>query len=390
MVDPAVVFDDITQKALENEHFRGAVVRVEHFGSLVFEKAWGNALMHENQRIPMSTKHLFDLASLSKLFTSTAILRLVSIGAIELQTSILELTAFTDPLLTTSLAQVDIASLLNHSTGIHYWFPCYTRSDEPFEAILASVIAEHPRKNKVIYSDLNYILLGLAVERILGKPLPQAIRELVFTPLNMHSATYNPDKNNLTNIAASEYGNQIEKRMVSELGFEFTGWRDDTVPIQGTCNDGNCFYYFNGAAGHAGIFADAADAARLGNLYLNGIYSLNQAASRAAAAGNWVSGTDGYLDPAIIKAAVSRQRAASTLDSRASPSESDRGYGFQFGPNYPGGGFGHTGFTGTYLHINPAAGLTVSILTNRLHVHCPKDINPYRQAISKAAIEQLI
>ncbi len=338
----------------------------------------------------MSTKHLFDLASLSKLFTSTAILRLVSIGALKLQTSILDLTAFTDPLLRTSLAQVDIASLLNHSTGIHYWFPCYTRSDEPFEAILASVMAEHPRKNQVIYSDLNYILLGLAVERILCKPLPQAIQELVFTPLNMHSATYNPDRNNLTNIAATEYGNQIEKRMVSELGLEFTGWRDDTVPMQGACNDGNCFYYFNGAAGHAGIFADASDTARLGNLYLHGIYSSDPALSRIASAGDWISGTDGYLDPAIITAAVSRQRAANPLDSSALSSESDRGYGFQFGPNYPGGGFGHTGFTGTYLHINPAAGLTITILTNRLHVPRPTDITPYRQAISKAAIELLI
>ncbi len=390
MIDPTLIFDDITREALENEHFRGAVVRVEYFGSLVFEKAWGDALLHENQRIPMSTKHLFDLASLSKLFTSTAVLRLISIGALKLQTSILELTAFTDPLLMTSLAQVDVASLLNHSTGIHYWFPCYTRSDESFEAILTSVLAEHPRKEQVIYSDLNYILLGLAVERILSKPLPQAIQELVFTPLKMHSAVYNPKKSSITNIAATEYGNRIEKRMVSALGLEFTGWRDDTVPIQGTCNDGNCFYYFKGAAGHAGIFADAADVARLGNLYLKGIYDQNQGRSRFTAAGNWLSGTDPYLDPTIMKAAVSRHRAADPLDSSALSSEPDRGYGFQFGPNYPGGGFGHTGFTGTYLHINPETGLTVTILTNRLHVPYPTDINPYRQAISRAAVEHFL
>ncbi|NQT59933.1 MAG: beta-lactamase family protein [Bacteroidetes bacterium] len=347
-------FDELTQQAIDQDLFRGAVIRVERLGELLFEKAWGHALWNETRRTPLQTEHLFDLASLSKIFTATAILRLFSTGEIQEDTLIIDLLAYKNPLLRTALAKVDVSSLLDHSSGIHYWYPFYTRIDESFESILASVMAEHPRKKGIVYSDLNFMLLGLALERITGKTLPQAMQELVFAPLGLESAAYHPDT---SHTVATEFGNRIEKRMVSELGLEFSGWRDEAIPLQGTSNDCNCYHYFSGAAGHAGIFADAADVARLGNLYMAGASSES----------------GGYLDSSIMKAAVTNRGA-------------DRGYGFQFGQNYPQKGFGHTGFTGTYLHINPASGLTITVLTNRLHVSNPQDINPYRRAVSESVL----
>ena len=145
--------------------------------------------------------------------------------------------------------------------------------------------------------------------------------------------------------------------MVSRLGLNFGRWRGTDKAFRGTCDDGNAYYYFGGAAGQAGIFSDAADVARLGSLYLEcGEQKF-----------------PGYLDPGI--------RSASVINRGH-----ERGYGFQFGPLYPEGGFGHTGFTGTYIYINPETGITVAALTNRLHVPKPVDINSFRKEIAEKAL----
>jgi CubicO group peptidase (beta-lactamase class C family) len=346
------LFDRLTMEALEQKLFSGSIIRIERFGKLLFENVWGDALANGPERIPLEAKHLFDLASLSKLFTSTAILRQISLGKLGIETPILDILPFKQPLLRSALAPVRLSSLLDHSCGIHYWYPFYTQLGESFESILATVMAEHPRSDGMVYSDLNFMLLGLVLEQTTGKKLSSAMNELLFSPLGLESATYHP---NISNTVATEFGNRIEKQMVATLKLEFGHWREETLPIRGTADDGNCHYYFKGEAGHAGIFANASDVARLGYFYLDNPEARD------------------YLDSAIKKAATTNRGF-------------DRGYGFQFGKNYPQGGFGHTGFTGTYLYINPQEGLTITILTNRLHVANPQDINPYRREVAKTAL----
>ncbi len=344
-------FDTVTQNAMQDNLFRGSVLRVERFGKLQFEKAWGDALYDGQDRIPMKTNYLFDLASLSKLFTTNAILRLITLKKLQEHTLILDLLPYKDPRLLNALNKIDISSLLDHSSGIHYWYPFYTRQGESFESILSSVVEKHPLEKRVIYSDLNFMLLGLIVEQVTGKLLAEAMTDLVFSPLGMKSATYHPDP---CRTVATEFGNRIEKQMVTNLGLEFAFWRTETVPFRGTTDDGNCHYFFKDEAGHAGIYANAKEVASLGKVY---------------------SGQETeYLDPELKKIATTNRG-------------NDRGYGFQFGELYPQEGFGHTGFTGTYLHINPATGLTITLLTNRLHVACPQNINPFRQEISKLCLQ---
>ena len=348
------LFDALTKSALEEGILRAALIRVEREGVLQFEESWGYSYWNESERTLLSPDHLFDLASLSKLFTSTAILKLISSGEVEEGTRVVDLLGFHNAILRTVLKEVQLSELLDHSSGLPPWFPFYTRFNEPFESILADILAKQGLKKETTYSDINYMLLGLVIERLCRKNLRDAMRDLVFEPLGLRRATYDPEP---VRTVATEFGNQIEKRMLAERGLIFGQWRRDDVLIRGECNDGNCHYYFKGAAGHAGIFADAADVARFGRVYLEG----------------GESETRGFLDPDLLKTAV-RNRGT------------DRGYGFQLGRNYPGEGFGHTGFTGTYLHINPAADLTITVLTNRLHLSQPRNIDEYRRAVSKQAL----
>ena len=354
-------FEGIVRRAIEAELFRGAVLRVERRGRLLYEGAWGHALYAGAERIALEASTLFDLASLTKLFTTTAVLRLVTMGDLRLEARAADLIGASPELdeslrlrLRAALGDVDVAALLAHSSGIHYWYPFYTRRREPFEAILADLLESHPRKNETIYSDLNFMLLGRIVEGATGLPLAWAAKRLVFEPLGLRRTSYGRP---LGPAAASEFGNRIERAMVADLGLSFDLWRDESRPILGESDDGNCFYYFGGIAGHAGVFSDAADLCRLGALYLDG---------------GRVDGA-AYLAPGLAEEAM-RDRGGR------------RGLGFQLGDNYPGGGAGHTGFTGTYLHINPAADLVVAILTNRLHVPRPRDINPLRRELSEAVL----
>jgi len=142
--------------------------------------------------------------------------------------------------------------------------------------------------------------------------------------------------------------------MVEERNLRFEGFRSTDKALLGECNDGNAYYYFNGVAGHAGIFSPAEDITRLLSLYIHGY-------------------TPGYISRDLIAKAITDQGMG-------------RGYGFQMGENYPHSGVGHTGFTGTYAYLNPKLGYTISLLTNRLNVALPRTIQSYRNAIVNEAI----
>lgn len=369
----AAVLDRLVDEALAEDRFAGAVLRVERRGQVLYERAAGWALRTGAAREPMARDTVFDLASLSKLFTATAALSLVSRGAWTLETPAAELLGLgvggsADDALRTALEGVDLRALLAHSSGLHYWHPCYVRAGEPFNAILSDILAAHPRKpGATVYSDLNFMILGLGVERATGLTLPDAMARLVFGPLGLEAAHYRLRGSAApvpaSAVAATEFGNRIERRMVADLGLDCSLWRDEAGPIRGEADDGNCWYYFGGAAGHAGVFCGAADLCRLGRLYAEG-----GAASSGASDGRVLIDTD--------------LAAEAIRDSGAG-----RGLGFQLGENYPGGGAGHTGFTGTYLYVHAPSGLVAAALTNRLHVREPGDLNPFRRRFAETALE---
>ena len=344
--------DELTQRALESGAFAGAVVRVEREGSAKFEQAWGLALDTPWESRPTTAATLFDVASVTKLFTTTAILRLATLGRLNLTDRLANLLGYSGTQLATLMGGADVASALAHSTGFHPWFPFYAHPDRSFESILEQVLRDHPPLATTVYSDLNFMLLGQVVSAVAGQPLAQAMDDLVFSPLSLDHSSYLVPRGP---VAATEWGNRIEQTMVADRHLDFGGWRDTAHPIQGACDDGNTHYYFHGVSGHAGIFSDARDLCRLGRAYL--------------AEGS-------YLDADL--------RCRAGHDAGAG-----RGLGFQVGETYPGSGFGHTGFTGTCLYLNQDRNLAVAILTNRLHVESPRKVTEYFQSVNEAVLRGL-
>jgi serine-type D-Ala-D-Ala carboxypeptidase len=350
----------IVARALSEGLFAGVVLRVERGGALLLETAFGNALDSGSVKTPMTMATSFDIASLTKLFTTTAILRLATMGRLDLDVALCDIKAMSRlargrPEIEKAFRAITVKKLLTHSSGLHYWYPFYAEKDADFPAILERVLRRFPLQNGCVYSDLNFMLLGRIAESAADRPLAEAMENIVCGPLGLGDSGYFPTSGP---FAATEFGNRIEMKMVEDLGLSFGGWRDTEKPIVGEPDDGNCHYYFGGAAGHAGVFSNAADLCALGRLYLD------------------PAGKGGYLEPALVAEA-------------ASDHGGNRGLGFQLGELYPGGGFGHTGFTGTYLYLNRCLDLAVAIFTNRLHVENPRNINEFRKEIVNAAIGRL-
>jgi len=380
--------------------FPAAVLHVRQAGAVVFERAYGY-LDPETGRRPTQLDSLFDLASLTKLFTATAFMRLVEAGRVALETPVAEvLPEFAgtrpigptkDPLTRTVVPpdpqfagqEVDRGTvtfwhLLTHTSGLAAWHSLY-REDGGQEttavplphqvpvplrarritAIYGQIGFAYPPGARVVYSDLGFILLGEAVARLAGVPLEVILRRAVLEPLGLRVTAYNPLANGFSpqQIVPTEYCVWRRRRCVGEV-------HDENSASLG------------GVAGHAGLFSTAAEVAALGQVYLdggvyNGVRLLRPetvtAMVRVHAGGDTNPRGLGWL-----------QRSSGTPSSvrRRSP---DRG----FGPR----SFGHTGFTGTSLWVDPDRGLVVALLTNRVYYgRDPQPITDFRPRLHDAAV----
>ncbi len=278
----------------------------------------------------------FDFASLSKLFTTTAVLLLAEQGAFALADTLAPLLPQTAeyPVLQQRLGEITLTQLLTHTSGLLPWYPFYTQGG-PFYPLLAKVLAENPAQSGMRYSDLNFILLGKLVEQATGLPLPQALVQLGLStqqqgPLYFTKDTPVPARlRGPGRIAIGCFGNGVEEKMCADRGLAFDGFRSKWQPVTGQANDGNCWYYFGGVSGHAGLFGPADALVALGRRYL--------------------CAQSGLLVQAMQDVGVGR------------------GLGFECDAKYPDG-CGHTGFTGTSLWLSPVHGVGMALLTNRLAV----------------------
>lgn len=251
--------------------------------------------------------------------------------------------------LTDYLKDINVKSLLNHSSGLIPWFPFYTKKDMDLENVLEIIINDNKIDYGTMrYSDINFILLGKLIEVVSGLNLDLAMKEIVIDKLSLQNTDYSTKS---SNIAATEYGNKIETNMVKERDLVFSDFRNDSIPIIGQVNDGNCHYYFNGVSGHAGLFSTVNDLDMLCNFYINR-GSLNNKS---------------YIKEEIIEKSFVNYGQ-------------DRGLGWQLGQLYPDG-VGHTGFTGTSIYLDLKSNANVVLLTNRLHVNKPVNIANFRLAI---------
>jgi serine-type D-Ala-D-Ala carboxypeptidase len=294
-------------------------------------------------RITASTETIYDAASLTKPLITTALaLRLLSEKKISLDAP---LANHLSELRGTDKEAITFEQLLTHSSGLEAWWPLYASGREE-ESYLRAIIGRplaYESGSRVVYSDLGFMLLHIALQRIAGRPAREIARDQIFQPLGLQAATFDPPATARGSIAATEWGQRVEAKMGQERGIVFTGFRQ--YLMWGEVNDGNA-WGMGGYAGNAGLFATAVE-----------VYAI---------ARSWTDGSEKLLPNELVERAIRNHTAGR---------EENRGLGWQLrgstetaisaplGPR----AFGHTGFTGTSVWIDPDRHLIAVLLTNRIH-----------------------
>jgi CubicO group peptidase (beta-lactamase class C family) len=337
--------------------YAGAVTLLAHHGKVVTRNATGWALRYvdgdgtdlpRDQWIPMQTDTIFDLASVSKLFTSIVVMQQVAAGQIDLDAP---MASYVPEFAENGKGAITIRQLLTHTSGLPAWLPLYRDYPDPESRLHAALTAKlaHEPGTTYEYSDLNLIGLGALVERVTGKPLDELVADGITEPLGMVDTGYNPDPALKSRIAATEFQATPDRGMV-----------------HGEVHDENA-WSLGGVAGHAGVFSTADDLAVLAQALLNG----------------------GSYDGDRILTQKSVEQMITNFNTEF-PGDS-HGLGFELNQRWYMSGLasprtaGHTGYTGTSLVIDFASQSFAILLSNRVH---PSrnwgSNNPARRAVAQA------
>jgi CubicO group peptidase (beta-lactamase class C family) len=366
----------------------GAVAHVRHHGQVVMDEAFGSASLRPDAR-PMTTNTVFDLASLTKPLIGAAVaLALVDRGMYSLDQ---EVTHYLPELESFRAKGVTMRRLLAHTAGVTGWRPVYasaTGATDVLRAIDRIGLASAPG-SRFEYSDLGYITLGLALERAAGRPLAELATELVFEPCELARTGYLPGFP-ADEYAVTEEGNAFERRMAVWAGIEFAGWRTTFHP--GEVNDGNAHYGLGGVSAHAGLFSTAAEVGVLGEMWLRrGVHDGRRVISDAAVA----LATSDQMPPDDARRGLGWDLFKSTGPTLGELGRVDAGFfpptASPWSPRASGellspSSFGHTGFTGTSVWIDPERELVAVLLTNATHpaVDLDKPVNALRARFANA------
>ena len=325
--------------------------------------------MREPQQIPASLNTIYDLASLTKpLVTGLLCARSVEAGGLNLDSALAD---YLPEFNRFDKSAITIRQLLTHTSGLPAWRPLYllaSDKDKVLAAIAEEPLATQPGE-RVIYSDLGFILFGFILQRFSGSDLSVLAAQEIFTPLGLTRTFFNPEQATRTGIAACENGNAYERDMC-ERDFParaYGRWRETTV--WGEVHDGNA-YFLGGAAGHAGLFSTAHETLRIANQFIAGQSELLSGDTCELFRRNM---TDG-----LNEARSFAWQLAATKDSTS-------------GPSLPPDAFGHTGFTGTSCWIDAAAQRVFILLTNRTHARALPfaNINSVRREFHTLAVAAL-
>lgn len=298
----------------------------------------------------MRAEMVFDLASLTKpLVTVTGILQLWERGILDLDRPAEEaLPGFGQA----GKSAVTIRHLLTHTSGLPAWVRFYLRARTPEEAIAAicRTAPLTPPGSQVTYSDLGFLILGEVLRRHGRFSLDDYAQTHITPALRWQWTRYRPPAPWREWCAATEVGNAYEQRMAAEAGEgEGFAWRAET--IIGEAHDGNCYYLFEGVSGHAGLFSTAEEVGRYGRALLDGGH-----------------GPGGRLLQAETVAEMIRDQSAGAVgEGYGLGWRIARGNPSLFGARPSAQAFGHTGFTGTSLVVDPSRALIIVLLTNRVH-----------------------
>ena len=356
-----VRIDDAVNGALVRKELPGAVVLVARRGRVVWRKAYGaRAVLPAREAMTIDT--IFDLASLTKIIaTTTSIMILVERGLVRLNDPI---TKYIPEIKGEGSDRVTIERLLTHTSGYAPDFDLskqWSGYDEALQQLYSEPLRNTPGA-RFVYSDINFIALGEIVRRVSGMPLDEFARKNIYEPLGMKDTSFRPSASLTSRIAPTETRRATASYLggkASDAGTNGERW------MRGEVHDPTA-YRMNGVAGHAGLFSTADDLAIFCQMILQG--------------GEYNGAR--ILSPLTV-AMMTRPRAVS-IDGAARGLGWDIASGFSSnrGDLFPLGSFGHTGFTGTSIWIDPLSETFVIFLSNRVHPDGKGDVTALRGRVA--------
>ncbi len=353
--------DNVIQQAIARHETPGAVVLVARRGRVVWRKAYG-ARAVAPAREEMTTDTIFDLASLTKVVaTATSIMILVERGLVRLNDPV---THYIPELQGEGRERVTVERLLTHRSGYAPDFDLsrqWSSYDEAMKRLSAEPLRNTPG-TRFVYSDINYIALGEVVRRVSGTPLDEFARQNIFEPLKMRDTGFRPRAELTARVAPTE----TRRATLSYLG----GKAENAGPegdhwMRGEVHDPTA-YRMGGVAGHAGLFSTADDLAVFCQMILQG--------------GEY--GGVRILSPMGV-ATMTRPRVVEEgAGTRGLGWDITSSFSNNRGDLFPPGSFGHTGFTGTSIWIDPASETFVIFLSNRVHPDGKGEVGPLRGRVA--------
>lgn len=340
--------DATIQEAIATGQTGGAIVVVGHNGRVVFQKAYGDRTLVPRSE-PMTLDTIFDVASLTKVVaTTSAVAKLVEEGKIRLN----ERVTHYIPEFQNGNSEIIVKNLLTHFSGM--------RPDVDLEPIwsgyetgiqlAATDRPIGPPNARFVYSDINFVLLGEIVRRSTGITLSDYVREKIFLPLGMNETMYQPPASLVLRIAPTELINGMP------------------APLRGLVHDPTA-RYMGGIAGHAGLFSTAQDLSKFAEMMLgmgrrNGIR---------------------IFSPLTVRKFTTPQGPADQPILRGLGWDIDSPFSGNRGDLFPVGSYGHTGFTGTSMWMDPSTNSYVILLSNSVHPRVRPAITALRSKVASIA-----
>ncbi len=335
----------IVEREIALHHVPGAVVVAGNANGVFYRRAFGERLLSP-VATPLTADAIFDLASVTKVVaTTTAVMQLSERGLLDLDARVVR---YWPAFGAHGKDQITVRQLLTHMSGLRPDIQS-SASWSGQQQALAQIIADHPISppgTRFRYSDINFIVLGELVRRVSGEPLDIYTAKHIFEPLGMRDTMFNPGSGKRSRIVPSDIqSNELRWGVV----------QDPTA------------YRMGGVAGHAGLFSTADDLSRFAEMLLG-------------------HGSRGGVR-ILSSAAVAQMTQAADL-----PGGVKRGLGWDIASDYDSGmaqvfgagSFGHTGYTGTSIWIDPQSGVYLIILASRLYPDDHGDVQPLRMDVATA------
>jgi uncharacterized protein YbbC (DUF1343 family)/CubicO group peptidase (beta-lactamase class C family) len=357
-VDPERLarIDQIVEAAIKAGNMPGAVALVGHRGRIVYRKAFGQRAVAPAAE-PMTLDTIFDAASLTKVVaTTTAVMMLVEEGRLRLTDRV---SAHVPEFGRYGKDAITVRHLLTHSSGLRPdldWSYPWSGYDTAIQLAVEEVPVAG-LDERVIYSDINFFLLGDIVARASGLSLDRFVADRIFRPLGMRDTGFLPAEALRPRIAPTEKCTQ----------YDFPCGGPEGTLLRGVVHDPTA-RRMGGVAGHAGLFTTADDLARFAQMLL---------------AGGTLDGVR-ILSPLAVARMTSPATPPAERNVRGLGWDIDSGYASNRGELLPRGSFGHTGWTGTSLWIDPATETFVILLSNRVHPDGKGDAGPLRARVATA------